>query len=357
MTDSIRIASHLNGHYDVSFAASLEALSQKIDCYKDAVIFIDTHVQALYPEWAEGLALLAPVFAFHSEEENKTLPAMTHILDRLAEAGVTRQSVIIAVGGGILHDAVSFAAHIYYRGLRTVLVPTTLLAMCDSSVGGKCALNFHGHKNQLGAFHPPAEVIIWDGFLHSLPDEALLSGAGELLKYALMSGQKEYDQFKNAVQRGGARSVATAEWIAQGLQVKKKYVEADEFDKGIRCHLNYGHTFGHAIEYATQYHIPHGVAVAYGIDIVNYIALEKGLLTQNLQRDVHTFIASMFGSRKLSGISAAHLVECAGRDKKMGQDGVNMVFLTEPGKVTVERITLNESLTGCVERYLGELGL
>lgn len=343
--DTIQIQASGNKYYEVSFADSLSALTTQLTQLKDPVFFVDSNIAEQYPQLMSSLSAAAHIIV--ATEETKTLQGATAVLEKLSSAGVARHSTVVAIGGGIAQDIVSFAAHVYYRGLRFVFVPTTLLAMCDSCIGGKCGLNFNGYKNQLGAFHPPEKVLIWEGFLDSLPDEALYSGYGEIFKFMLIGGQSLFDRFKTAFPRDGIRGKGAREYIRQGLLIKKQFIEEDEFDNGVRRILNYGHTFGHALELATAYRIPHGIAVAYGIDIANQIAVEHGILPEALQREVHGLVHALFPFDVYTGITAETLLESVRRDKKAVQGKVDMALLKTPGEFVMQSILIDKSL-GCI---------
>src|SRR5579872_4795956 len=193
MKKSLSILSHKK-NYSVHFVNDENELLQELSILKNSVFVIDSNITTLYPHLIKKINSLGTTYEMISVEQNKTLVSVENILKFFQAAHVERSTTVIAIGGGILQDVTSFAAHIFNRGLNTVLVPTTLLAMCDSCIGGKCGVNFDGYKNQLGAFHPPDKVLIFRGFLASLLDADMRSGYGEILKYMLLNGREHYEK-------------------------------------------------------------------------------------------------------------------------------------------------------------------
>ncbi len=326
--------------YAVEFVSHMDALLNELLVIKNPIVIIDRKIEQLYPYLCSKLAEVAKLQSIDAQEQNKTLAGVEKVLDFFQVSDVTRGSTVIGIGGGILGDIVSFAAHIFYRGLNLVLVPTTLLAMCDSCIGGKCGVNFNGYKNQIGAFHPPDKVLIWPEFLKSLQALDICSGYGEILKYKLLSGFEDYAQFKQSLEQNGLQHLHVSDDIYHGLSIKKKLVEEDELDHGIRHLLNYGHTFGHALERATEHDIPHGIAVAWGIDIANYIAWQRKLLSQELFEDIHLLVKKYFPFE--FDVTAEALVLNVRKDKKIRDEKLDMVLMEEVGKFRVESIILDE---------------
>lgn len=339
-------------NYVVDFVENSTQLLNEVSVQKDMIIVVDRNIERLYPELCKSIYSLGPVFVFDATEQNKSLAGAEAILNFFQSVKAIRTTTVIAIGGGILQDITLFAAHIYYRGLDVVLLPTTLLAMCDSCIGGKCSVNFNGYKSQVGAFHPPTRVIIWPEFLKSLPDADLQSGYGEILKYRLLNGAEFYTDFKHelAQHRFGLHSIM--EHIYLGLLTKKRVIEEDEFDTGVRRLINFGHTFGHAIEFAVDYAIPHGVAVSQGIDIANYIAWQRGILNQNVFEDVHETIRTYFPCNFAHLVTAETLVTNAEKDKKILDRKLIMVLMEDLGKFRIEPVAMDDALLGMVRNYL-----
>jgi 3-dehydroquinate synthase len=199
-----------------------------------------------------------------ASESNKEYTAVSEIIDRILKLGFKKNRRLVAVGGGVIQDIVGFIASILYRGVEWELYPTTLLSMGDSCIGGKTSINFGELKNQIGTFHPPSRVWINTRFLQTLEYPQLMSGFGEMLHYWMLDDSEDLQLFTDIV-FGVDDDPDYKRLIALTLSMKKKFIELDEFDKKERQLLNFGHTFGHAIESLTGYKTPHGIAVAHGM--------------------------------------------------------------------------------------------
>lgn len=205
-------------------------------------------------------------FKITAIEENKTMNSVFKLLDFLLEKNLTKKNKLIVIGGGITQDIGSFTCHILKRGVGWIFIPTTLLAMGDSSIGGKSGINYNNVKNCAAVFESPMKVITNVKFLETLTFRDVNSGLAEILKLAITGSKiNEYRRF--------LKDKDYISLIKLGIEVKAAIVEVDRFEKNIRKVLNYGHTFGHAIEIACDYAIPHGLAVAIGCYLDNHIIL------------------------------------------------------------------------------------
>ena len=206
-----------------------------------------------------------------------------------------KKNKLIAIGGGITQDVVGFISSILFRGVEWIFYPTTLLAQGDSCIGGKTSINFNTYKNQLGNFYPPYKVIVCNEFLDTLTKIDIKSGLGEMLHFFLVSSKADYDFFiKN---QHDFKKLTT-----RCLDIKRSYIEIDEFDKNERLILNYGHTFGHAIEAVTNNEIAHGIAVSVGMDVANFISYKKGYITYELFKRIQKTLSSIYYDVKLPNI-------------------------------------------------------
>jgi len=199
-------------------------------------------------------------------EKIKTLSTVERILLALKEAGTTRAGQLVAVGGGAIQDLATLSASLYMRGIEWVYYPTTLASMVDSCVGGKSSINLAGHKNVIGNFYPPKKVVIDTRFIDSLPEAEYLCGLAEGVKICFAKGEPEFEDFiGNAAAHGKTNPEDTGELVSLCLTSKKWFVEIDEHDKKERQLLNFGHSFGHALESASDFRVPHGIAVGIGM--------------------------------------------------------------------------------------------
>ncbi len=223
------------------------------------VVIIDKNIHKLYKSDLDLLLKDTPIFLFEAEENNKTINEVKKIYTFFIENNVTRETVIIGIGGGITTDIVAFAASTFKRGCKLQLIPTTFLAMIDAAIGGKTAINFNGIKNVVGTFYPAEKVYIHPGFLETLQEIDRQSGWAECLKVALINDNGLYEILKND------NKLVTSEIIEKAIQIKMMHCENDLRDSGERQKLNLGHTFAHLIESASDYTVSHGEAVAIGV--------------------------------------------------------------------------------------------
>lgn len=188
--------------------------------------------------------------------------------------------MIVAIGGGIIQDLATFTNSIYMRGLKWIYFPTTLLAQADSCIGGKSSINFLNFKNILGNFYPPNEIIINTNFLKTLTKNEIRSGIGEIIKVHLLSGRKSVSYLNYAINKYSKDLKILEKMIKNSIILKNKILKKDPEDKNIRLKMNYGHTFGHALETATNHKIPHGLAITIGLDMANYFSFKKKLISK-----------------------------------------------------------------------------
>jgi 3-dehydroquinate synthase len=251
--------------YTLEFTNQISEIENFID-QVNTITIIDSNVNNLYPSLQRETNVI-----IESNEEAKTLDGASILLSKLSESKANIKTKLVVIGGGVLQDLVGFCASIYSRGIEYILVPTTLLAQTDSCVGGKTSINFESRKNILGTFYPPSKIIIYPGFLNTLNKVDYISGLGEIFKFHIL--QNKIDQFDAY---GNIESM-----ILDGLKYKTDILSRDEFDKGERKFLNYGHTFGHALESVSNHEIPHGLGVILGSIIATRLANKLGYQVNN----------------------------------------------------------------------------
>lgn len=226
----------------------------------------------------------AKLIVMKLDEENKTLETVVNLYRRLLKFPFKKNLTVISFGGGINQDVVGFTASTLYRGVHWIYIPTTLLSQADSCIGSKTSLNFASSKNIIGTFYPPEKVYINPDFIDTLEDQYYLSGLGEMIKLLLMDTDS-IGKLNVIVQTTGEliqkkNKKIMLDTIKRCLKIKQKFMEGDEFDQGRRNLLNYGHELGHALEPVSNYKIPHGIAVVFGMMFANIVSLRRGLLTQ-----------------------------------------------------------------------------
>ncbi len=267
------------------------------------------------------------VFLFQAAEKNKTFLSLEKMLDFLRQHNALRDSTLVSVGGGITGDVAAFAASVYMRGIKLIQVPTTLLAMVDSSVGGKTAVNFKGIKNNIGSFYQPGMVLIDSNFLDSLTDKEYLNGLVESIKIAAIR-DKEFFEYINANKSSILkRSKAIMEYIiAESCRLKAEIVEQDEKEAGIRKLLNFGHTAAHGIESDSNYKIHHGFAVALGMIYESKYALQNGYTDKETYEAVYGLLKSLKYPTHYEPKDIDKMLEAVSKDKKAGKNGISVAF-------------------------------
>jgi 3-dehydroquinate synthase len=247
-------------NYTIEFTESIDDIIE-LTQQANTITFIDKNIPPLYPQ------LNIPGFiCVECIEDIKNLHTTNSIFSVLSQARANINTKLIVIGGGILQDLVGFCASIYCRGIEYILVPTTLLSQVDSCVGGKTSLNFKDKKNILGSFYPPTKIIIYTKFTRTLSDLDVISGFGEVYKFCIL---------QNKITKFDPDS-SIKSMVIDGLKYKIDILDKDEFDKKERKFLNFGHTFGHAIESTSKYNVPHGIAVIIGCMISLTISKELG---------------------------------------------------------------------------------
>ncbi len=272
-------------------------------------------------------------YVIKNGECSKTPETLFDFLEFMAENQITRTDCVMALGGGVVGDIAGFAAAIYQRGIDLIQIPTTLLAMVDSSVGGKTAVDLKGGKNLAGAFHQPRAVICDTDFLETLDKNDFRDGCAEVIKYGLIKDKALFESLM-----GGTKSVCERA-VARCIEIKRDTVVADEFDRGERALLNYGHTVGHAIEKLSNFKLTHGQCVAKGMLVASKIARELQMcdivgVTEQILLD--------YGFGLDINYSAKEIAEAAMNDKKKSKDTLTLILAEDVGKCVCRKIKATE---------------
>lgn len=266
-----------------------------------------------------------------AEESNKTLETALSICERISELRAKRNTTLISMGGGIVQDITGFAANVLYRGIHWQFVPTTLLAACDSCIGGKTSLNYKDYKNILGTFFAPDKIHICPSFFQTLSPKDFESGLGEVVKFNVMCGEEGIALLENSMDSLLAKdSALLGQFVLRSLNFKKNFIEEDEFDRGVRIQLNFAHTFGHAFETVSHYAIPHGTAVAMGVIAANHVSLQRGWMGQELAERIEALLLQIIHI-DLSSLRADRnsLLSAMKKDKKQTGDSLTTVLMKE----------------------------
>ena len=269
--------------YQLTFIHDQEpgsVLVREMKAQKAPLLLVDKRIHELYLSSINEIEGV-PTFVVDSSESVKEIGTVLEIIEFMERNNATKSSMVFAVGGGIVQDLAAFSCAMYKRGLPWVFMPTTLLAQGDSCVGGKSALNHKSTKNLLALFSAPRRVIINTQFLRTLPSDDILSGAGEIFRLCITGGGAFLDVFNSELPAFLLNDAgATSRLIATALSVKRAVVEFDEFELDIRRSMNYGHSFGHALEALSNYQIPHGIGVTIGILVENQISFQRGMFAE-----------------------------------------------------------------------------
>jgi len=269
-------------------------------------------------------------------ENNKTLPALLPAFDALLRWKIERSTPIIALGGGLIGDMTGYLAASILRGVPFIQMPTTLLAMVDASVGGKTGVNHEVGKNLIGAFHQPILVLIDPEFLRSLPDREFRSGLAECIKHDLIRDESGFKALQNALPEILRLDMtALTRLIAHNVEIKASVVAADPFENGERAHLNFGHTFGHAIENVSAYAYTHGECVALGMCAAGYLSKSLGLLSEAAYAGILRVIqAAGLPVRGLT-LDTQQLIDAMSFDKKIRSGRLRFVLLDGIGRAVI----------------------
>ena len=306
--------------YSVNFTSIDEIHKLIAEDYHLAVI--DSNVAKYFPEFALG-----DLIVVDTDEDLKSWRGLEKIFDRFAAKKVNTQTKLVVIGGGVLQDAVGFCASVYCRGIEYYLVPTTLLSQIDSCVGGKTSINYGLRKNILGTFYPPKEILICEDLLGGLNKENFCSGLGELLKFDILRNKIQESKVIELI----SENENVLHHIYESLSYKISILEIDEFDKKERKFLNFGHTFGHAVEITSKYKLSHGYAVALGC----LVALRVSELSYNYNYKDYSATSNIVIKLLENTVSVdkewfdyESLMECVKSDKK-NTGCVNMVLIKD----------------------------
>jgi 3-dehydroquinate synthase len=260
----------------------------------------------------------------------------------MAQAGLTRSDAVVAVGGGVTGDMAGLAAALYQRGIQVVQVPTSLLAMVDSSVGGKTAVDLEAGKNLAGAFLQPLLVVADIDCLATVSHELLRDSCGEMIKHGVLADEKLFDMLrKDPVCAPGFDPDKLVGIVARNVEIKRDVVDADEQEHERRQTLNLGHTIGHAIEAASDFRLGHGSCVAAGLCCVARASARLGWCAQDVADRIVSCVEA-YGLPTNTNIDHDTLLEYASRDKKRRADFVTLVVPTRIGAVELRRVSLEE---------------
>ncbi|MDI1255335.1 MAG: 3-dehydroquinate synthase [Flavobacterium sp.] len=345
--------------YDIYFNENAyNALNAHLRNNRYSTIFIITDnntnencLPILLPNIATDLAI--EIIEFESGEANKNIETCIEIWNVLTEMGADRKSLIINIGGGVVTDLGGFVASTFKRGIDFIHVPTTLLAMVDASVGGKNGIDLGNLKNQIGVINVPKMVLIDTKYLETLPQNEMRSGLAEMLKHGLIHDKSYWQQFLDLSKIDFADFDAL---VYTSILIKNEIVKQDPKENGIRKALNFGHTLGHAIEshFLTDENkktLLHGEAIAVGMVLESYIALEKGLITQAEYIEIKTTINAIYNSITFEENDIEIVKKLLIHDKKNEYGKIQFVLLDGIGNIQINQEADNELIDKAFANY------
>jgi 3-dehydroquinate synthase len=330
--------------YPVFIGVKLEKLGQSVKCYgfsKNTLVVADKNTARLYLKnllmSLKSAGFNAASIVIPAGEKHKNIKTVESIFKAAVKARLDRKSVIIALGGGVVGDLAGFAAATYLRGVALVQVPTTLLAMVDSAVGGKTGFDLKEGKNLVGAFYQPRAVWIDTGTLKTLSAEHMANGMAEVIKYGVIKDKYFFGYLEKNISKLSEEMLSKI--IYTSCRVKAKFVEKDEFEeKGVREILNFGHTFGHAVETLHGYSgILHGQAVALGMNFASSLAVKLKLIKPETKARIKNLIIKAgLGACALKKFPASKVISVMARDKKAREGKLRFVLPLAIGKVIIK---------------------
>ncbi len=339
--------------YEVKFINNIEQ-SIKDEAHPGDIIIIDKKISDLYQGLTKNLPHNNIIISIDALEKNKSYEGLIPIINKLVSKGFRKNNRLIAIGGGITQDITAFISSIMYRGVGWIFYPTTLLAQGDSCIGSKTSINFGAYKNQVGGFYPPNKIFINTQILRTLSQEDLQSGFGEMSHYFVVAGKSKFFDYVQKYKEAKKNEQVLAELIYKSLMIKKKYIEKDEFDENERQIFNYGHSFGHAIESLTNYSVPHGIAVSFGMDMANFVSVKMGLLDSKIRIEIRNFLQQIWDGFSIKQIDSNSFCNVLAKDKKNVGDELRLILCKGYGKVFKAPVKNDSTLKNWIVEYFND---
>jgi len=344
-----KVKSSIND-YEVNFVENVNLTLKKEICDGD-VIFIDNKLKDFYPSLLDDLGKTVNIIGLEAREDQKSYEGLIPVIQELINSGFRKNHRLIGIGGGIIQDITAFTASIMYRGVSWLFFPTTLLAQGDSCIGSKTSINFGKYKNQVGGFYPPNKILIDTGFLDTLSKGDLQSGLGEMSHYFIVAGKIDFQEYKKDYSNALSNKSVLTKMVSNSIKIKKGYIEIDEFDQKERQVFNYGHSFGHAIESLTDYAVPHGIAVSFGMDIANYISVKKKYIPMQVRNEIRELLEEIWIGYDIKNIDVEKFTTALSKDKKNVGYELRLILCKGYGKVFKDAQCLDDEFRGWLKDY------
>lgn len=351
-------------HYDIFFEKDFSSFQEAIlplslKTSKIMVVFDSNtafYYQKSFMDFMKGFCLKPFSFVFEAGEENKNLTTVSSLYEELIQNQFQRNDVLIAFGGGVVGDLTGFAAATYLRGIRFIQIPTSLLAMADSGIGGKTGVDFLAYKNMVGAFYQPSLVYMNLSLLTTLPEREYLSGMAEIIKSAYIKKASLLPSLIEKAKNIVSRSYTELEPILyEACLIKKEVVENDFMEKGERALLNFGHTLGHAIEKLLSFRLLHGECVSIGMMLAMDLSIKKGYMKEDDLKKMEELLSNYKLPTRLPNdlsFSPEDVLAASKLDKKMEAGGIKFILLKEEGKAVIDKTVSDEEILYCLKEMM-----
>lgn len=349
--------------YHIVISNSFDSFGEEVIKARESVkricIVTDSNVAPLYlqkiKEICSSIADRVESFIFNAGEQNKNLYVVKDLYEFLIEKEFDRQDILVALGGGVVGDLTGFTAATYLRGIDFIQVPTTLLSQVDSSIGGKTGVDFDAYKNMVGAFKMPKLVYINVSTLLSLPAEQFSSGMGEVIKYGCISDYDYFTWLEENIDSVKARDLETlSQLVYISCENKRKVVEEDPTEKGLRAILNYGHTIGHAIEKESNFSLFHGQCVGVGMVAASWLSVQKGCISSDDLKRIILLLKAYDIPVKASGINKQSVLEAMKHDKKMSAGTLKFILIKKIGEAYIDKTLSFDDFEAAISYVLDE---
>lgn len=347
-----------NGSYPIilndKFGPLVKTLSDLKSPERKICIVTDSNVEKHYGEELRSLLSDAfksvVLFVFQAGEAQKNLSTVGNLYEFLIRNKFDRKDLLLALGGGVVGDLTGFAAATYLRGIDFVQVPTSLLAMVDSSIGGKTGVDYLHYKNMVGAFYQPKLVYINIASLQTLPEDQYYAAMGEILKHGLIQDANYYEWLINHLTEIYEREMPVLEeMVLRSVQIKQAVVEADPKEQGIRAILNFGHTIGHAIESLKQFQMLHGECVALGMQAAAYISWKRDYIEKEEFFEIRDMFAGFHLPISLDNLETNDILEVMKNDKKTIGGVIQFILLKEIGNAVIDKTVTEAEMTEAID--------
>ena len=336
--------------YEVKFIDDSPTIIKKEINDGDAVI-MDKKIIELYPKISAIIPENNLLIDIKADEKQKSYEGLVPIINKLIAGGFRKNHRLVGIGGGITQDITAFTASIIYRGVDWIFFPTTLLSQGDSCIGSKTSINFGEYKNQVGGFYPPNRIYIDLNFLNTLSPEDIQSGMGEMSHYFVVAGYEDFKKYKHDYKSALSDKTVLTKMVARSLAIKKSYIEIDEFDRNERQVFNYGHSFGHAIESLTNYAVPHGIAVSFGMDMANFVSVKMDLLEPKIRMEIRELLQKIWKGYDIKDLDVERFCDALAKDKKNVGRELRLILCKGYGKVFKTPVKNDERFKNWLANY------